>query len=169
MPLSSGPASAGSSSSRSACCREPILDEACEPSTRASSVPAALVSRRARANSGRPGRRDNGSASSTITRGNSSGSLWPSRTCRAGQSSCRAVTAAATGLPGSPKNGTPSPMLPKAKGRPGRRNSFQKSTAPSSATSGRIQSVSPAETPPVLTTTSQSWARSSRAWRRASG
>ena len=144
-----------------------MREEAWEPSTLASKAPSAATTSRARASSGRPAPRRSSCSSRTRRRG-STWSSAPSNRCSAGQSNCRAVIAAATGLPGNPKKGTPA-TWPQAKGRPGLRNSFQKLTSPSSPTNWRIQSLSPAETPPVLTTTSQPAASSRRAWRRGSG
>ena len=144
-----------------------MREEAWEPSTRANGLPSAPTCNRARASSGRPPAQRSGWAKRTCSRSSNSTSA-PSRRCRAGQSNCRAVIAAATGLPGKPKNGL-APRRPKAKGRPGLRNNFQNATSPNSATSGRIQSLSPADTPPVVTTTSQSRANSARARRSASG
>ena len=166
-PASRESSSAGISSSRSAPCREPMRAEAWEPLTRARNSPWGPITSAARASSGRPPPRRRGASSRTRSRGRSC--TWPpSSCCRAGQSSCRAVMAAATGLPGSPKKGL-SASCPQAKGRPGLRCSFQKLTDPSSATRGRIQSLSPTETPPVLITTSQPWASSRNAWRNRSG
>ena len=144
-----------------------MRDDAWVPSTRAHKPPSAATTSVARASSGLPAPRRRAASNRTFSLGNSCSSA-PSNRCNAGQSSCNAVIAAATGLPGKPKNGTPA-TSPQAKGRPGFKNNFQKRTWPSSSTRGRIQSLSPADTPPVLTTTSQSAANCCRAARKGSG
>ncbi len=80
----------------------------------------------------------------------------PCHRISAGRTNKKKVMKADTGLPGKPKKSFPS-QRPKAKGRPGRMDTFQNCNSPPSCSKASlIKSISPTETPPEVTTRSHS-------------